>query len=84
MDTHSYPKSLSNCSKEYLDLIAKTPICNKEMATQEFYTDRIINKRGTDDEFYLPPQTGVNRGKKTLILDLDETLVHSLIRKRLN
>jgi Dullard-like phosphatase family protein len=25
----------------------------------------------------LPPQVGVNQGKKTLILDLDETLVHS-------
>jgi Dullard-like phosphatase family protein len=25
----------------------------------------------------LPPQVGVNKGKKTLILDLDETLVHS-------
>ncbi len=25
----------------------------------------------------LPPQNGRNRGKKTLVLDLDETLVHS-------
>lgn len=25
----------------------------------------------------LPPQEGVNKGRKTLILDLDETLVHS-------
>lgn len=25
----------------------------------------------------LPPQTGRDKGKKTLILDLDETLVHS-------
>ena len=25
---------------------------------------------------YLPPQTGKYKGKKTLIVDLDETLVH--------
>ena len=25
----------------------------------------------------LPPQEGKNKGKKTLVLDLDETLVHS-------
>jgi len=28
-------------------------------------------------ETILPPQEGKNKGKKTLILDLDETLVHS-------
>lgn len=28
-------------------------------------------------ETYLPPQNAANRGRKTLVLDLDETLVHS-------
>ena len=27
--------------------------------------------------YYLPPQSDANKGRKTLILDIDETLVHS-------
>lgn len=27
--------------------------------------------------YFLPPQTEANKGRKTLILDIDETLVHS-------
>lgn len=31
-------------------------------------------------EPYIPPQQGKNAGRKTLVLDLDETLVHSFHR----
>ena len=39
--------------------------------------DLPVSDLGPSDNFVLPPQEGKNIGKKTLILDLDETLVHS-------
>ena len=34
-------------------------------------------KLANSNELFLPPQKGKNVGRKTLVLDLDETLVHS-------
>ena len=39
----------------------------------------LLNKKSSSEsrKYLLPPQTGTNKGRKTLVLDLDETLVHS-------
>lgn len=37
--------------------------------------NKLINKE--KKQILLPPQEGINKGRKTLVLDLDETLVHS-------
>jgi RNA polymerase II subunit A small phosphatase-like protein len=36
--------------------------------------------RESDVEYLLPPQKPKDRGKKTLVLDLDETLIHSVFK----
>ena len=37
----------------------------------------LIERKSSNLNFLLPSQSDKNKGKKTLILDLDETLVHS-------
>lgn len=50
----------------------------EEPTTKKQYTNKEVPKQSPEVvQYLLPPQKGPNVGKKTLVLDLDETLVHS-------
>ena len=60
----------------FVDIELKTRIIHRyqSMNHSATATNFFDNKESAN---FLPPQYGRNRGKKTLVLDLDETLVHS-------
>ena len=51
-------------------------IDSRKERTYNKNTQRIYKEVTTPCDSTLPPQKGSNIGKKTLVLDLDETLVH--------
>ena len=60
-------------------MLPKRPIMNR-IPLSDYRNIPIIMPneiKGNNKEFILPEQKKINKGRKTLILDLDETLVHS-------
>mmetsp|Transcript_44238 Transcript_44238/g.102197 ORF Transcript_44238/g.102197 Transcript_44238/m.102197 type:complete len:291 (+) Transcript_44238:98-970(+) len=56
--------------------VAATQVCD-ELGSRDLVVEAVSPLQ---EEPQLPPQTGANIGRKTLVLDLDETLVHSSFR----
>lgn len=79
------PKGISQMS--FNRLVAQTNK-SQEMSNRNFYTNYLPRtaekvhsqspvKRIDPQDFLIPNQTSSKLGKKTLVLDLDETLIHS-------
>ena len=69
------PFSLNDdsCQDDPISLISSSSL---HQCISSSPTIRIINQQ-LETSFLLPPQSSSNQGKKTLVLDLDETLVHA-------
>lgn len=48
------------------------------------YHETLANDESQEDSSFLPPQTLTQRGRNTLVLDLDETLIHSALQPQKN
>lgn len=65
-----------NCSDDttYSENNPREPLVSASETSQEVEDEIPLGP-------FLQPQTEVNKGRKTLVLDLDETLVHSTFQK---
>jgi TFIIF-interacting CTD phosphatase-like protein len=48
---------------------------------EKVHSQSPVKRINPEENYLIPPQTGKNIGMKTLILDLDETLIHSAFQQ---